>query len=216
MTKNKLVFHSGCLFISGLLFALYPALRPFSDEKSLEGAAAFASLAWFAAHLMAVLAFILLPFGLAGVCRAIQDRPARRSARRGFGLGCFGIGLTLPFYGAEMFGLQAVGGEALKTKSAALLSLADQIRYGKGFVLICAGLLLLAAGIIVIAAALWKSRALNKWSGIPLAAGFLLYLPQYMMTQPWRVLHGLLISAGCIWLGLLLLRPHELPRRGES
>jgi hypothetical protein len=209
MSKNKFLFPSACLFISGILFVLYPALRPFSDEKSLEGAAAFASQAWFIAHFMAILAFILLPFGLAGICRVIQDRSMRRSARLGFGMGCFGIGLTLPFYGAEVFGLQAVGSAALEEQSAALLALADQIRYGKGFVIICAGLLLLAAGIIVIAAAIWKSRALCRWSGIPLAAGFLLYLPQYLMTQPWRVLHGLLICTGCIWLGLALLRTRQ-------
>jgi hypothetical protein len=151
-------------------------------------------------------AFILLPFGLAGVCRAMRRRPLGRAGRVGLGLGCFGIGLTLPFYGAEVFGLQALGAEALRTGSVALVALADQVRYGKGFPVICAGLLLLAAGMIVIAAALWKSRVFNRYSGVPLAAGFLLYLPQYLMTQPWRVLHGLLITAGCVWLGVLLLR----------
>lgn len=32
--------------ISAILFVLYPAIRPFSDEASLQGAAAFASTEW--------------------------------------------------------------------------------------------------------------------------------------------------------------------------
>jgi hypothetical protein len=206
MSKNRSVLFSAFLFISGILFTLYPALRPFSDEKSLEGAAAFASDPWFVSHTMAIVAFILLPFGLAGICKIIRGSLKSDTPYLGLGLSGFGIGLTLPFYGAEVFGLQAVGAEALKTQSAALLTLADQIRYGKGFPVICAGLLILAAGIIIIAVSIWKSKVINKWSGIPLAAGFVLYLPQYLAAQPWRVLHGLLITAGCIWLGAALLR----------
>lgn len=36
---------------SSLLFLLYPAIRPFSDETSVQGAAAFASTAWMVVHM---------------------------------------------------------------------------------------------------------------------------------------------------------------------
>jgi hypothetical protein len=47
-----------------MLFVLYPAIRPFSDETSLQGAEAFASNAWIVAHVLAVLGFILLSLGV--------------------------------------------------------------------------------------------------------------------------------------------------------
>jgi hypothetical protein len=69
------------------------------------------------------------------------------------------------------------------------------------------GLLLVAAGAIIIAAAIGGSRSPARYAGIPLAAGFALYLPQFTAGQPVRVAHGLLITAG----GLLLAR--NLARR---
>ena len=66
------------------------------------------------------------------------------------------------------------------------------------------GLLLIAASAITAASAVWKSRVLPKWSGVPLALGFALYIPQFLGTQPLRVAHGLLVAAGCIWLAFAL------------
>ena len=43
------------LAVSGILFVLYPAIRPFSDESSLQGALAFASPSWVLAHTLAML-----------------------------------------------------------------------------------------------------------------------------------------------------------------
>ena len=45
------------LAVSGILFVLYPLLRPFSDESSLQGTQAFASTAWIVAHRLAVVGF---------------------------------------------------------------------------------------------------------------------------------------------------------------
>jgi hypothetical protein len=40
--------------LAGILFVLYSALRPFSDEMSLQGARAFASSQWVVAHVLAI------------------------------------------------------------------------------------------------------------------------------------------------------------------
>ncbi len=112
--------------------------------------------------------------------------------------------MTLPYYGVEVFGLYAIGQEALKQHNASLLSLADDIRFGAGFILIVLGLLLLASAAILAAAAIWKSRMLPKWSGIPLVLGFLLYLPQFLAGQPLRIAHGLLVAVGCIWIAFVM------------
>jgi hypothetical protein len=195
------------LAVAGLLFVLYPALRPFSDEASLQGAAAFASPRWVLAHVLAMLGFILLALGLVGVHLALQRTPAERLAFWAMIVSWLGIGLTLPFYGAEAFALHAIGQEALRRQDATLVSLANGVRFGPGFPQIIIGLLLLALGTILVAVAIWRSRIIAKWSGIALALAFALYIPQFVASQPIRVAHGVLVAVGCLWLAAALWWP---------
>src|SRR5690606_29185103 len=101
------------LAIAGLLFVIYPALRPFSDESSLEGAAAFASSEWLLSHTLAIFGFTLLPLGLLGLLIVFNDSKAKHLMFQSLVLALVGTGLTLPFYGAEVYGLYAIGQEAL-------------------------------------------------------------------------------------------------------
>ena len=55
------------LVVAGILFVLYPAIRPFSDETSLSGATAFASPEWLLAHILGMLGFTFIGLGLAGL-----------------------------------------------------------------------------------------------------------------------------------------------------
>jgi hypothetical protein len=194
------------LGISGILFVLYPAIRPFSDEVSLSGAAAFASPEWIIAHVMAMLGFILMTFGLLGLYLYLQETTSDRLGFQGFVWSLLGTGLTLPFYGAEVFGLHAIGLEAIKQQNSDLISMANVVRFGPGFIMILIGLVCLAIGCILSAIGIWRSRTLPKWSGIPLALGFLLYIPQFVGTQPIRVAHGLLVAIGCLWMAVSLFR----------
>ena len=183
---------------AGVLFVLYPALRPFSDEASLQGAAAFGSTAWLAAHMLAMVGFILTTLGLHALHLSLQATRAERLAFWALIVWWTGAGLTLPFYGGEAFGLHAIGQRALADRSAALVSLAGDVRSGAGLLMFLAGLILLAAGAIVAATAIWRSRRLPKWSGVPFALAFGLYIPQFFGSQPIRVAHGLLVTAGCV------------------
>ena len=205
MTQTRTWQVSALIALSGLLFVLYPAIRPFSDEKSLRGAAAFASNAWILSHSLAILGFILLVLAFFGLYLLFQNTPAEQPALAGLVLSWIGVGLTLPFYGAEVFGLHAIGQAALKQNNASLVSLAADVRGEPGIWFIVIGLLLLAIGVVVIAVAIWRSRLLISWIGIPLAAGFALYLPQFMTPQPVRVAHGLLITVGCALIAWNLL-----------
>jgi hypothetical protein len=193
---------------AGLLFVLYPAIRPFSDEASLQGATAFASPAWILAHMLAMLGFTLLAVGLVGWYLSLQQSAVEHLAFRALVLSLLGIGLTLPFYGGEAFGLHAIGQEAIRQHNAALVSMANVVRSGPGLVMFLVGLVLLAGGTIILATAVWKSGAFPKWSGLPLAVGFALYIPQFFGTQPIRVAHGLLVAAGCLWLAGRMWRQH--------
>jgi hypothetical protein len=188
---------SASFALAGLLFLLYPAIRPFSDESSLQGAAAFGSTAWIVAHSLAIVAFVLLVLGLFGAYLLLQRSPAERPALIALVLSWIGVGLTLPFYGAEVFGLHAIGQAATRQNNPALVSLAGDVRGEPGIWFIVVGLILLGVGLIAFAVAIWRSGILIKWTGIPLAAGFALYLPQYTASQPLRVAHGLWIALSC-------------------
>jgi hypothetical protein len=188
------------LAVSGILFVLYPAIRPFSDEASLQGAEAFASTAWILAHVLAIVGFILLTLGLFSLYISLQQTSAERLAFLALVLSWIGVELTLPFYGGEAFGLHAIGQEAIRQQSSALLAMANDVRSGAGLVMGLAGLMLLAAGAVIAAVAVWRSSTLPKWSGIPFALGFALYIPQFFGTQPIRVAHGMLVAVGCLWM----------------
>jgi hypothetical protein len=194
------------LAVSGILFVLYPAIRPFSDEVSLQGARAFASSSWVLAHSLAMLAFILLTLGLLGLYLRLQATAVERGALWALLLSWLGVGLTLPYYGAEVFGLHAIGQAALQQHNPALLSLVNSVRWEQGIVFILTGLVLLAIGTILFAIAIWRSGSMLKWSGIPLAIGFALFIPQFTTSQFVRVGFGLFIMIACILLAWSLVK----------
>ncbi len=194
------------LIISGILFVLYPTIRPFSDETSLQGAIAFASTDWLVAHILAIIAFTLLPLGLLGLHISLQGTSVNSLAYWSVVLCLIGIGLTMPFYGGETFGLHAIGHEAISQQAATLVSLATVVRSGAGLVMFLIGLLLLAIATIILAIAIWRSGRFTKWSGIPFAFGMGLYIPQFFGGQPLRIAHGILVAIGCLWLAAGLWR----------
>jgi hypothetical protein len=192
--------------LAGALFVAYPAARPFSDETSLEGARAFASTSWVAAHGLAMVAFALLAIGLFGAYLALRDTAGARPALAAALLGWVGGSLTLPYYGAETFGLRAIGAEAARRGDVTLVALGDAVRFGPGIVFIVAGLLLLATASVALAVALWRSDRRPRWAGVPLAVGLALYLPQFPTPQAVRVAHGVLVGAGCLLVAWVLGR----------
>lgn len=196
---------------SGILFVAYPALRPFSSETGLEGAQAFASTDWIIAHSLAMAGFILLGLALLGVCEQLRGTRGERSASWGMVLSWVGIGLTLPYYGAEVFGLHAVGQAVVDRNDPDLMSIVNNIRWEVGIFWILAGLAALGLGVVLFAIAIWRSGRLTRWSGIVLAVAFALYIPQFAAGQPLRVAHSVLIL-----IGSLLLAWAIWPREGEG
>jgi hypothetical protein len=197
------------LTLAGILFLLYPVLRPFSNEASLQGAEAFASSLWVVAHMLAVAGFILLALSMLGLDAILSQTAVEHRVSVALILTWIGVGFTLPYYGAEIFALHTIGQEAVKQQSVALLSLVDTVRYGPAIYVFAVGLLLLAVGPLLVAIAVWRSSTLSRWSGIVFALGFALYIPQFFGTQPIRVAHGLLVAIGCIWLALSMIRSQQ-------
>lgn len=194
------------LVVAGILFVVYPAIRPFSDETSLSGATAFASTEWLLAHIMGMLGFTFIGLGLLGLYFALRETGVERLTFSALVVGWLGISLTLPYYGGEAFGLHAIGQEALRQHNAALVSLADVVRGGPQEVMFGVGLLLLGVSAIMAAVAVWRSGVLPRWSGVPFALAFALYIPQFFGNQPIRVAHGLLVAIGCLWIAFGMWR----------
>jgi hypothetical protein len=89
------------------------------------------------------------------------------------------------------------------------MSPANDIRYGPGIVMFGAGLMLLGLGAILAAVAVWRSGELPRWSGIFFGLAFALYIPQFFGSPAIRVIHGLLLAAGCVWLAFVIWRSQE-------
>ena len=150
------------------------------------------------AHSLGIGAFTLLAVGMVGVYVRFGGRAARRSVWA-LVLTVIGAGLTLPYYGAEVFGLHAIGRTSLdRSQTDLFTTLTDGVRWGPGIWFIVTGLILLAVGAILAASAVWAStRGALRWAGIPLAVALALYLPQFTGPQWVRVAHGALMTIGC-------------------
>lgn len=205
---------AGAFALSGLFFLLYPAIRPFSSEVGLDGARAFASPRWIVAHSLGILGFVLLALATFGLYERLRETAVGGRMLKATLLLWLGAGLTIPYYGAEVFGLHAVGQRALAQNDPALVKpLIHAIRWEAGIYFILIGLVLLAVGAIMIATAVWRSGTIHRWAGVPLAAGLVLYIPQFTGPQSIRIAHGLLMLIGCVWLGWSLARPgQDAPR----
>ncbi|MFI0717682.1 hypothetical protein [Streptomyces sp. NPDC021224] len=166
------------LSVAGVLFLLYPALRPWKDESTASGAAAaMGSTAWVVAHLCAMIGFIVVAIALLSV-----DRTAAI-------VFWIGAGLTLPYYGAEDFGLHAMAGQSN------VLHLAEDVRYNPfAMTVFGLGLLTMAAAAILVAV------RLRTVPSILFAVGFGLFLPQFFGPPALRIAHGVLLAAACGWL----------------
>ncbi|WP_100405252.1 hypothetical protein [Bacillus solitudinis] len=119
----RIRFNAVLLVVSGILFLLYPAIRPFSDETSLQWAIAFASTEWQGAHMLAMVSFTLLQLGLRGLHHSMEETHVNSLTYWAVILCLIGTGLTLPFYGGETYGLHAIGQEAVKQQAATLVNL---------------------------------------------------------------------------------------------
>lgn len=202
------------LALSGLFFVAFPVIRPFGDGSGDPKVVAetFASGAWVVAHVLGLLAFILLALGLHGLIHYARNQ---NLAYAGFLLSTIGAGLTVAFFGAEAFGIHSIGEQALREGRTDALELANDLRFGPAIFVIVSGLLTVALGTCVVAFAVWES-SLPRWSVAALAAGVFLWavvLGVASPNQPIRIAESLLLAAGSWTLAWSAMRRQPLTRR---
>lgn len=196
------------LALAGVLFILYPAVRPWEDEDTEAGAiAAMTSGAWIASHLFAMIGFILVALGLLALRGAIRDTRAEPVALVAAVTGWVGAGLTLPYYGAETYGLNAIATSAAGGEPFDLLATIDEVRLDPvAATTFAVGLLALGVGAVLAAVAVWRSQVLPRAAGLLFALGFALFIPQFYTPAAVRIGHGVLVGVGSAWLALALWR----------
>lgn len=206
------------LAVAGALFLAFPLLRPWvpEDVASPELAAAFGSGRWIAAHLCGAAGFLLLPAAFLGLRGRLAGTRGQAPASGAVVTAWFGTGLVLPYFGAEIFGIHAVARDALTTGALDFLPTIDAIRTQPvAMTLFGLGLLAVAASGVLMAVATWRGGLVPRWIGIPLAAGLVLYLPQFFLAPAGRVAHGVLLAAGCGLVAWSMRQTPETPgRRG--
>ncbi|MGF0117853.1 hypothetical protein ACQFYA_16275 [Promicromonospora sp. Marseille-Q5078] len=202
---------------SGSLLLLFPALRPWPDEAvaTLALAEAFASDRWVVAHLCGIAGLGLLAptfLGLRSVLRARHasagHAPGGRAATAAVATAWAGAGACALYFGAEIFGIRTIAEAALRADDPALLADVDVLREQPAAMTVFGlGLALVAAAGLLAAGALWRGGVRPRWSGVPLAAGLVLYLPQFFGTPAVRVGHGVLVALGLALVAWALARP---------
>jgi len=195
------------LAISGVSFAAYPALRPYGPESGLAGAADFGATAWLVAHVLGMVGFVSLAFALRSASVAPpwpwSGQPVRRAETRMW----LAVALLLPYYGAEAYGLNALGRYATEHGDAGVIDVADAFRYAPfEMTTFALGLFLLVLVGGRLAHGLWRSGRLARTGGVLAGLGLATYLPQFFGTPEVRIAHGVVLGLGLVLTALATRR----------
>ena len=192
------------LGLSALLFMVFPLVRPYfrldprsPDETLAAASPVITSGSWVLSHVIAMLAFVLLLYGLLALYARFEADHRGPSAIFGLVLTLAGIALIMPMLGVEIYILPIIG--RLYLEGATNLAPAVALIYlGPATVMFLFALLLLAIGSICFALTIWRSGALPRWAGVLLAAGLALWFPPFPPLI--RILDGFVIGVGGVWL----------------
>jgi hypothetical protein len=193
--------------LAGILFAIYEAAAPRVDQTTLDGAESWTTAGWAVAHLAAIVGLVLIPLGYGAVRGFLEGTRNEKTAFFAATTGYIGSALTISYYGAEAYGLKAIGRRAVEDGDATLTEVGEAFRYdptAMGVFLI--GLVLIALAAVLAATAVWRSGTINRWSAVPLAALLVTMLPQYFLPHAGRIVWGALVAAAALWLAAELWR----------
>ena len=189
--------------LSGISFTLFPILRPFFDETSIVTASGFISYNWIIAHSFGMAGFIFLSLGTLGLYLLFLNTKIKSLLEWSLIFTLIGTFLTLPFFGAEAFSLRVIANLAIEQNSQAVLELINLVRLGPGIIFISIGLISIAIGSIILSRAIWLSKTLPKWSGIPIAIGLVMFMPILQGNPSFqiiRIFDALVILTSCLWI----------------
>jgi hypothetical protein len=193
---------AAALGLSGVAFIAYPILRGSAVETGLSGAALYARTAWVLAHVLGMLGFVLLAVGLP----VIDERAGRWAT--------WGAFAVLPYYGAEAFGLHALGVRVLQTGHADMIVAADMFRYQPVAIAVFAlGWVAFGAVGVRLLLVARRSRAALRIGLVLAGLALLTYLPQFFLPSAGRIGHGLVLGIGLLVIAYAVQGWTEQPVR---
>jgi hypothetical protein len=188
-------------------------MDPRSPEPTLRAASGpFTSAPWLFAHSIAMVAFVLLMYGTLALYARLADGDREALAFRGMVSNFAGIALIMPMLGVEIHIMPLVGALYL-AGTTGIVPIVGWIYLGPAIMLFLIGLLLLSIGSICLAVAICRTRLLPRWGGVIFAAGLALWFPPFPRII--RVVDGLLIGIGGVWLACILWREAGRMPSGE-
>lgn len=194
-TTTPAALPAAALAVAAVAFALYPILRSSADEVGMTAAALYARPAWLLAHCLGMIGFITASWGLGRI-----DRMAGRIALAG-------TLLVLPYYGAEAYGLHAIGTLALRLHDPAGIPAADMFRYQPvAITTFGIGLALWAAAGVRLAFLLRRSSNLQRIGLLITGLALITYLPQFFLPIQFRIVHGIVFGIGMLVLAWTVVR----------
>jgi len=199
------------------LLTAFPLVRPFfpldprSPRETLEVASpSITSVRWVVAHLLAMVAFVLLPFGMLALYAYLRAGLTERRAFRALAWSLAGIALIMPMLGFETYVFPILGSLYL-AGTTAIAPVVGLIYLGPAIVIFLLGLLFLAIGVVYLALAIWRDSRLPRWAGVLFAIGLALWFPPFPRAV--RIIDGFFIGLGGLWLASSMWRAVEDTRR---
>lgn len=198
--SSKLIA-AGQLGIAGIAFALYPLFRGYATEVGLEAAALYARPAWLVAHLLGMIGFALLAAGL-----VVVDARSARAAT-------WGAIALLPYYGAEAFGLHALGVRIQQTGHVDMVEAAGMFRYQPvAMAIFATGLVLVAVVGVRLTMRGVQASGAARWGLLGAGVALATYLPQFFLPGPARIAHGVLLGLGLV---IMAVTPRRQVQSGD-
>ena len=176
---------------AGVFMAAYLLIRHYGDATSptsAEAADAFASTRWIIAHVCGILAVA----SVARLVLRLSDVLESGIAQVGRWSGLAGAVLVLPYYGAETFGLYAVGTRAVEGDMSALDLVGDIRDNLTALAMFGIGLVLLALSGIAIAATWQGHRLTPSWAAWPLGVLIAVFAAQFYLPPAGRISYGII------------------------
>lgn len=201
------------LGLSALLLTAFPLVRPFFplDPRSPSETLAVASplitsAPWVVAHLLAMLAFVLLSFGMLTLYAQLRTAAVEPRALRALAWSLAGIALIMPMLGFETHVLPILGRLYL-AGTTGIAPVVGLVYLGPAIVVFLLGLLFLAIGAVYLAVVIWQDGRLPRWAGVLFAIGLALWFPPF--PRALRIIDGFFIGLGGLWLATDLWRAAE-------
>jgi hypothetical protein len=202
---SRKMLAGACMVVAPLVLLAATVIHPASDMNEAAQVATIAENldAWYAAHLLALVAIVLTVPVVLGLMHMLRERQVA-IGHVGGGLAMLGLFAYTGIVGMELVMWQMAAGGSTAEAVALLERLNETTGILVPFVLVSFGF---ALGIACLAVGLYRARAVQSWMAISVAAGAILFGLGVATAMNWMAIVAaafLVVGLGAI--GRMVLR----------